>query len=170
LPVTCDPFPSSEGISSRFGSTLTPHSLVQGLASLHLRAFSEPAPFNAPPFGPRTPAEYLFLQPRSYFGQQIPQHTLPFESGLITAPRHLRSTTARIKVLAQALGLLWARPMESSPRPDADAWVALRHRFLPNGIGRSGPWKDAPDQLRNVQPRVGLAYSFRVEKASPECR
>src|SRR5581483_7071929 len=48
------------------------------------QSFFGAAPFNASPFGPGTPVEYLFLQPRSYFGQQIPQRTLPFEIGRYT--------------------------------------------------------------------------------------
>ncbi len=50
------------------------------------QSFFGAAPFNAPPFGPGTPVEFLFLEPKSYFGQQVPQRTLPFETGLFAGP------------------------------------------------------------------------------------
>ena len=36
------------------------------------QSFFGAAPFDAPPFGPGTPVQFLFLEPKSYFGQQIP--------------------------------------------------------------------------------------------------
>src|SRR5580692_8783766 len=50
------------------------------------QSFFGAAPFNAPPFGPGTPVEFLFQEPKSYFGQQIPQRTLPFQTGLVAGP------------------------------------------------------------------------------------
>ena len=50
------------------------------------QSFFGTAPFDAPPFGTGTPVEFLFLQPRSFFGLQIPPRTLPFQSGLYAGP------------------------------------------------------------------------------------
>jgi len=44
------------------------------------QSFFGATPFDAPPFGPGTPVEFLFLQPRSFFGQQIRPRTLPLRS------------------------------------------------------------------------------------------
>jgi hypothetical protein len=38
--------------------------------------------FAGPPFGPGTPVQFLFLEPRSYFGQQIPSRPVPFGGSL----------------------------------------------------------------------------------------
>ena len=59
---------------------------VPGAGIFTPQSFFGAAPFNAPPFGPGTPVEFLFLQPRSYFGQQIPSRTLPFTTGLFEGP------------------------------------------------------------------------------------
>src|SRR5665811_2111581 len=50
------------------------------------QSFFGVGPFHAPSFGPGTPVQFLFLQPKSYFGQQIPARTLPFETGLFAGP------------------------------------------------------------------------------------
>ena len=59
------------------------------------QSFFGAAPFDAPPFGPGTPVEFLFLQPRSFFGQQIPPRTLPFQTGSMQVPQPRNSSTAR---------------------------------------------------------------------------
>ncbi|MGB7265650.1 MAG: carboxypeptidase-like regulatory domain-containing protein, partial [Terracidiphilus sp.] len=38
--------------------------------------------FSGPPFGAGTPVQFLFLEPRSYFGQQVPQRPVPFAGSL----------------------------------------------------------------------------------------
>ena len=69
--------------------------------------FGAGPPFNAPPFGPGTPVEFLFLQPRSFFGQQIPPRTLPFETGLFAGPAAAQFTDSTdLKFLHKLSGFM----------------------------------------------------------------
>ena len=100
--------------------------------------FGAGPPFNAPPFGPGTPVEFLFLQPRSFFGQQIPPRTLPFQTGLFAGPAAAQFTdSTNLKFLHKLSGFYRAGPVEGAAEPDPDPGIAVRRRFL--SLGRRCP-------------------------------
>ena len=129
------------------------------------QSFFGAPPFNAPPFGPGTPVEYLFLQPRSYFGQQIPQRTLPFESGLYAGPAASTfDNSTNLKFLHKLSGFYGQDQWKA--RRDLTLTLGLRYDidFFPSASDVRVVGKMHPTNYGNVQPRVGLAYSFRSGK------
>jgi len=129
------------------------------------QSFFGAAPFNAPPFGPGTPVEYLFLQPRSYFGQQIPQRTLPFESGLYNGPAASAfNNSTNLKFLHKLSGFYGQDQWKA--RRDLTLTLGLRYDidFFPSTSDVRVLGKMHPTNYGNIQPRVGLAYSFRGGK------
>jgi hypothetical protein len=130
------------------------------------QSFFGVAPFNAPPFGPGTPVQFLFLQPSSYFGQQIPTRTLPFEAGLFAGPAATTfAESTNLNFLHKLFGVYaqdqWA------PASNLTLTVGLRYDidFFPSASDIRLNGKMHPTNFRNVQPRAGLAYSFRQGKA-----
>jgi hypothetical protein len=130
------------------------------------QSFFGAAPFNTPPFGPGTPVQFLFLQPRSYFGQQIPQRTLPFETGLFAGPAAAAFTDSTNLNFLHNLTGYYAQD-QWKPKSALTLTFGLRYDidFFPSAseIRLNGPMH--PTNYGNVQPRVGLAYSFRQGKA-----
>jgi Carboxypeptidase regulatory-like domain/TonB dependent receptor len=126
------------------------------------QSFFGVAPFNAPPFGPGTPVEFLFLQPRSFFGQQIPARTLPFQAGLYagTAASEFNDST-NLKFWHNLSGL-YAQDQWKA-RPNLTLSLGLRYDvdFFPSAADVRVNGKMHPTNYGNVQPRVGLAYAFR---------
>src|SRR6266849_2248959 len=129
------------------------------------QSFFGAAPFNAPPFGPGTPVEFLFLQPRSFFGQQIPKRTLPFQTGLYAGPAasdfinstDLKSWPKRAWSYAQD---------QCRVQPNLTLTLGLRYDldFFPSAADVRVNGKMHPTNYGNVQPRVALAYAFRQGK------
>jgi len=129
------------------------------------QSFFGAAPFNAPPFGPGTPVEFLFLEPRSYFGQQIPQRTLPFETGLFAGPA---ASAFNDSVDLNFLHKLSGFYAQDQWRPASNLTLTLGLRydidFLPSAADIRLDGQMNPTNYGNVQPRAGLAYSFRQGK------
>ena len=129
------------------------------------QSFFGAPPFDQPPFGPGTPVEYLFLQPRSFFGQQIPQRTLPFQTGLYAGPAAADFTNSTdLKFLHQLSGLYMQDQWKS--RPTLTFTLGLRYDldFFPSAQDVRVIGKMHPTNYGNVQPRLGVAYSFRQGK------
>ncbi len=122
-------------------------------------------PFNAPPFGPGTPVEFLFLQPRSLFGQQIPQRTLPFDSGLYTGPAASDFINSTNLQFLHKMSGFYAQD-QWRLQPNLTLTLGLRYDldFFPSASDIRLNGKMHPNNYGNVQPRVGLAYSFRQGK------
>ena len=137
-----------------------------GAAIFTPQSFFGAGPFDTAAFGPGTPVEFLFLEPKSYFGQQIPQRTLPFQTGLYAGP------AAQAFVNATDLHFLHTVSGFSAQ----DRWKAtsnltltlgLRYDidFLPSATDVRVTGKMIPTNDRNVQPRASLAYAFRQGKS-----
>lgn len=129
------------------------------------QSFFGAPPFDQPPFGPGTPVEYLFLQPRSFFGQQIPQRTLPFQTGLYSGPAAADFTNSTdLKFLHKLAGLYVQDQWKA--RPSLTFTLGLRYDldFFPSARDVRVLGKMHPTNYGNVQPRVGAAYSFREGK------
>jgi len=129
------------------------------------QSFFGVAPFNAPPFGPGTPVEFLFLQPRSYFGQQIPPRTLPFDTGLFVGPAAAAfNDSVGLHFLHNLTGF-YAQD-QWKPKSNLTLTVGLRYDidFFPSAADIRLNGSMHPTNYGNVQPRTGLAYSFRQGK------
>ena len=127
--------------------------------------FGAGPPFDAPPFGPGTPVEYLFLEPRTYFGQQIPQRTLPFESGLYTGPaadQFLNATN--LQFVHKLLGMYAQDDWKPTQTLTVTAGLRYDIDFFPSASQLRLDGKMHPNNYKNVQPRVGVARSFRQGK------
>ena len=129
------------------------------------QSFFGVAPFNAPPFGPGTPVEFLFLQPRSYFGQQIPPRKLPFDTGLFTGPAAAAFNNSVDLHFLHNLTGFYAQD-QWKPKSNLTLTVGLRYDidFFPSAADIRLNGSMHPTNYGNVQPRAGLAYSFRQGK------
>lgn len=129
------------------------------------QSFFGAPPFTSPPFGPGTPVEFLFLEPRSLFGQQIPQRTLPFETGLYAGPAAAEFTNSTDLQFPHQLTGFYAQDQWKA-RPNLTLTLGLRYDidFLPSAADVRLNGQMNPTNYGNVQPRIGLAYSFRQGK------
>ncbi len=109
--------------------------------------------------------EFLFLQPRSFFGQQIPPRTLPFETGLFAGPAAAEFTDSTNLKFLHKLSGFYAQDQWKA-RPNLTLTLGLRYDvdFFPSATDIRLNGKMHPTNYGNVQPRVGLAYSFRQGK------
>jgi hypothetical protein len=128
------------------------------------QSFFGAPPFDQPPFGPGTPVEFLFLQPRSLFGQQIPQRTLPFDSLYSGAAASDFNNSTNLKFLHKLAGF-YAQDQWKA-RPNLSLTLGLRYDidFFPSAADVRVNGRMHPTNYGNVQPRVGIAYSFRGGK------
>lgn len=125
------------------------------------QSFFGAGPFAGPPFGPGTPVQFLFLEPRNYFGRQIPARSLPFAGSLYSGPA--------AQDFVNATGLhFWHRLVNLYAQ---DQWkattnlsVTARLRYdldvfpTATDVRVIGPMN--PTNYKNVQPRIGLAYAL----------
>jgi hypothetical protein len=129
------------------------------------QSFFGAAPFDAPPFGPGTPVEFLFLQPRSFFGQQIPQRTLPFDSGLYAGPGAADFTNSTdLKFLHKLAGFYGQDQWKLHPNLTLSLGLRYDLDFFPSAADVRLNGRMHPTNYGNVQPRIGLAYAFRQGK------
>jgi outer membrane receptor protein involved in Fe transport len=129
------------------------------------QSFFGAAPFDAPPFGAGTPVEFLFLQPRSFFGQQIPPRTLPFQTGLFAGPAAAEFTDSTNLKFLHKLSGFYAQD-QWKVRPNLTLTLGLRYDvdFFLSATDIRLNGKMHPTNYGNVQPRVGLAYAVRQGK------
>ena len=136
-----------------------------GAAIFTPQSFFGAGEFAGPPFGPGTPVQFLFLQPRSYFGQQIPTRPVPFANSLYAgaaAPAFVDATSMKFwHRLANFYG-----QDQWKVTPDLSLTLGLRYDFdvFPSAADVRVIGKLHPTNYGNVQPRVGLAYSLNGGK------
>jgi hypothetical protein len=129
------------------------------------QSFFGAAPFDTPPFGAGTPVQFLFLQPQSYFGQQIPTRTLPFSTGLFSGPAASAfANSVDLHFLHELVGI-YAQD-QWNLRPSLTATLGLRYDidFFPSARDIRLNGQMHPTNFGNLQPRAGIAYSFRNGK------
>src|SRR5271163_3947107 len=131
-----------------------------GAAIFTPQSFFGAGEFAGPPFGPGTPVQFLFLEPRSYFGQQVPARPLPFSGSLYAgsaAPEFVNATS--LKFWHRLVNFYGQDQWKASP--NLSLTLGLRYDFdvFPSAsdVRVIGPLN--PTNYGNVQPRVGLAYS-----------
>ncbi len=144
-------------------SAQTPY-FTPGVGIFSPQSFFGTGPFAA--FGPGTSVEFLFQQPRTEFGQQVPQRALPFQNGFYTgADAAARQTADSVsfwhKLISMYLQDQW-KPTEGLSlslglRYDIDVFPTAADLGI---IGRMNP-----TNYGNVQPRFGMAYAFRNDKS-----
>jgi hypothetical protein len=158
--------------SFKFGGNLEPVWIAAqttfftpGAGIFSPQSFFGAAPFNAPPFGPGTPVEFLFLQPRSYFGQQIPQRTLPFSTGLFAGPAAAEfDDSTNLNFLHYLTGFYGQDQWKALSNLTLTLGLRYDIDFFPSASDIRLNGKMHPTNYGNVQPRAGLAYSFRQGK------
>src|SRR5262249_9034613 len=118
-----------------------------------------------PGTGPGTPVAFLFLQPRSFFGSQIPNRDPNFQNGLYAGPSQQAFTDATAVDYRHTLWSLYAQD-QWRVRPNLSLTLGLRYDVdqLPSGSSLKQQGGFHPTQYNNIQPRVGFAYSFHGGK------
>jgi hypothetical protein len=158
--------------SFKFGADLEPVWIgaqttffTPGAGIFSPQSFFGVAPFNAPPFGPGTPVEFLFQEPRTFFGQQIPQRTLPFETGLFAGPAASAFNDSVNLHFLHKLSGFYAQD-QWKPISNLTLTFGLRYDidFFPSAAEIRLNGQMHPTNYGNVQPRAGVAYSFRQGK------
>ncbi len=125
------------------------------------QSFFGAGPFSGPPFGPGTPVQFLFLEPRSYFGQQVPQRPVPFAGSIYagSAAQNFENA-ANLQFWHRMVNLYWQDQWKATPNFSVTAGLRYDLDIFPSAsdVRLSGPMNAT--NYWNLQPRVGLAYTL----------
>jgi hypothetical protein len=143
-------------------SAETPY-FTPGVGIFSPQSFFGAGPFSH--FGPGTAVEFLFQQTQADFGNQVPQRGLPWEKGFYDGPDGPARKAADAVAFWHKLGGLYVQDQWRA-RPNLSVSLGVRYDldFLPSASDLRILGKMNPINLGNVQPRVGVAYSFRNGK------
>jgi len=134
------------------------------LFSPGLGVFSPPSFFGlGTPIG--TPQVFIFLEPASLFGSQVPQRTLPFETGLYNGPAEAQFNNSTALSFRHEMYSLYGQD-EWHVRSNLTLTLGLRYDVdaMPSASELRLNGAASPTNYGNVQPRVGFAYSLRGGK------
>jgi len=134
-----------------------------GFAIFAPQSFFGVGPFA--PFGPGTPVAFLFLEPRSLFGQQIPNRDPNFQAGLYAGPSEQAFNDGTTISYRHTLFSTYAQD-QWKVRPNFSVTLGLRYDVdkFPSAQDVKIIGQFHPTNLGNVQPRVGFAYAFNGGK------
>jgi hypothetical protein len=135
--------------------------------------FAPPSFFGLAPFdgnvipgtGPGTPVAFAFLEPRSFFGQQIPSRDPNFQAGLYAGPNQQAFTDA---TSVDYKHFLWSMYLQDQWKVRSNLSLTFGLRYdvdqLPSGSSLKQQGGFHPTNYNNIQPRLGFAYSFNGGK------
>jgi len=127
--------------------------------------FGVPLAPGVPPFPAGTPVVFLFLEPREFFGTQIPQRTAPFFNSLYSgaAAATFQNSTA-LNFLHIPYSFYGQDQWRA--RPNLTFTFGLRYDVdkMPSGKDLKLNGDSHPTNYGNVQPRFGFSYSMRGGK------
>jgi hypothetical protein len=117
------------------------------------------------PFPAGTPQVFLFLEPRDLFGTQIPQRTLPFQTGLYAGPSEASFNAGTSLSFSHTLYALYGQD-QWHVRPNFTLTFGLRYDVdaMPSGADLKLAGPGHYTNYGNVQPRLGFSYSMRDGK------
>ncbi|MFQ5776696.1 MAG: TonB-dependent receptor domain-containing protein [Terriglobia bacterium] len=121
--------------------------------------------FGAPPFGQPTPVVFLFLEPRDFFGQQIPPRDPNFQAGLFAGPAESTFTeSTKLDYTHELYGLYFQDQWKV--RPNFTLTFGFRYDLdvLPTGSDIKIQGRFHPTDTNNIQPRISFAYAFNEGK------
>jgi hypothetical protein len=136
-----------------------------GAAIFTPQSFFGAGEFAGPPFGPGTPVQFLFLQPRSYFGQQIPARPLPFAGSLYAgsaAPAFVNATS--LKFWHRLVNFYGQDQWKATPNLSLTLGLRYDLDIFPSASDVRVIGKMNAINYGNVQPRIGVAYSLNGGK------
>jgi hypothetical protein len=128
-------------------------------------AIFAPQTFFLPPPLDGTPVAFLFLEPRSLFGTQIPNRNPNFQAGLYAGPSEQVFNDSTTVDYRHTLWSMYAQD-QWRVRPKLSVTLGLNYDVdsLPPGSELKQIGGFHPTQYGNVQPRVGFAYAFNGGK------
>jgi hypothetical protein len=108
---------------------------------------------------------FIFLEPQKFFGSQIPQRTLPFETGLYAGPAQSDFENSTGLKFSHKLYALYGQD-EWHLRSNLTLTLGLRYDVdaMPSAQALRLNGAASPTNYGNVLPRVGFAYSLRGGK------
>jgi carboxypeptidase family protein len=134
-----------------------------GLAVLTPLSFFGAGPFAH--FGPGTPVAFAFLEPRSFFGQQIPNRDPVFQNGLYAGPSEQIFNDA---TTVSYRHILWSTYIQDQwkARSNLSFTFGLHYDVdqFPSGSELKQQGGFHPTNYGNVQPRASFAYAFNAGK------
>jgi hypothetical protein len=134
-----------------------------GFAIFAPQSFFGVGPFA--PFGPATPVAFLFLEPRSFFGQQIPNRDPNFQAGLYAGPNEAAFNDATSLNYMHTMYSAYAQDQWRA-RPNLSLTLGVHYDVdqFPSASDMKIIGKFHPTNFGNVQPRAAVAYSFNGGK------
>jgi len=139
-----------------------------GFAIFSPQSFFGVSPFDGiiiPGTGPGTPVAYLFLEPRSLFGQQIPPRDPNFQNGLYAGPSEQAFNDATTVSYNHILSSGYVQDQWKA-RPNLSFTLGVRYDVdnFPSGSELKQIGGFHPTNYNNIQPRVSFAYAFNKSK------
>jgi hypothetical protein len=127
--------------------------------------FDPTVPGGIPGTGRGTPVAFLFLEPRSLFGQQIPPRDPNFQAGLYAGPSEQIFNDA---TSVSYRHLLWSGYIQDQWKARSNLSFSLGVRYdvdnFPSGSELKQIGGFHPTNYNNVQPRASFAYAFHGGK------
>lgn len=123
--------------------------------------FGTPNIFGCGSFAQPTALLFIFLEPRDFFGQQIPSRNPDFQAGLFAGPAEDIFTESTLLDYSHELYGLYIQD-QWKVRPNFTLTLGVRYdvEVLPTAGQTKTQGRFHPTDSNNIQPRISFAYSF----------